>query len=100
MANDNSRKFKQKQLVFFIPFLIIPNSRCVDFVYNMSISTVNELACAWSTLSDSLNVKYVFSITERNLRYTKWKMAVERSLGWVTAKKSVAMTGMLAVMCY
>ena len=32
MANDNSRKFKQNQLVFFIPFLIIPNSRCVDFV--------------------------------------------------------------------
>ena len=32
MANDKSRKFKQNQLVFFIPFLIILNSRSVDFV--------------------------------------------------------------------
>nr|CAD7459446.1 unnamed protein product [Timema tahoe] len=29
---------------------------------------------------------------ERDSRYTKWKMAVERSLGWATTKKSVAMT--------
>ncbi|KAK4872952.1 hypothetical protein RN001_014981 [Aquatica leii] len=29
---------------------------------------------------------------ERDLRYTKWKMAVQRSLGWATTKKSVAMT--------
>ncbi|XP_037031870.1 glycerol kinase [Bradysia coprophila] len=30
--------------------------------------------------------------TERNLRYTKWKMAVQRSLGWAVTKKSEAMT--------
>lgn len=30
--------------------------------------------------------------TERNLRYTKWKMAVQRSLGWSVTKKSEAMT--------
>ncbi|KAF5281407.1 hypothetical protein FQA39_LY17803 [Lamprigera yunnana] len=29
---------------------------------------------------------------ERDLRYTKWKMAVQRSLGWATTKKSIAMT--------
>lgn len=29
---------------------------------------------------------------ERNVRYTKWKMAVERSLGWSVMKKSDAMT--------
>ncbi|XP_049802041.1 glycerol kinase-like isoform X1 [Schistocerca nitens] len=29
---------------------------------------------------------------ERDHRYNKWKMAVQRSLGWVTTKKSVAMT--------
>ncbi|BES88436.1 FGGY family of carbohydrate kinases, C-terminal domain [Nesidiocoris tenuis] len=29
---------------------------------------------------------------ERNLRYTKWKMAVQRSLGWATTKRSVPMT--------
>lgn len=30
--------------------------------------------------------------TERNLRYNKWKMAVQRSLGWAVTKKSEAMT--------
>uniref|UniRef100_A0A0K8T8D7 Probable glycerol kinase n=3 Tax=Lygus hesperus TaxID=30085 RepID=A0A0K8T8D7_LYGHE len=30
---------------------------------------------------------------ERNLRYTKWKMAVQRSLGWAATKRSVHMTG-------
>lgn len=29
---------------------------------------------------------------ERNVRYTKWKMAVQRSLGWSVSKKSEAMT--------
>ncbi|CAG4996247.1 unnamed protein product [Parnassius apollo] len=29
---------------------------------------------------------------DRNVRYTKWKMAVQRSLGWATTKKSIAMT--------
>jgi len=29
------------------------------------------------------------------MRYTKWKMAVQRSLGWVSAKKSAVMTGKL-----
>uniref|UniRef100_A0A182LY18 glycerol kinase n=1 Tax=Anopheles culicifacies TaxID=139723 RepID=A0A182LY18_9DIPT len=29
---------------------------------------------------------------ERNARYTKWKMAVQRSLGWAVSKKSEAMT--------
>lgn len=29
---------------------------------------------------------------ERNARYTKWKMAVQRSLGWAVTKKSEAMT--------
>ncbi|KAK7790598.1 hypothetical protein R5R35_012558 [Gryllus longicercus] len=32
------------------------------------------------------------TLEERDLRYTKWKMAVQRSLGWATTKKSVAMT--------
>ncbi|XP_054256931.1 glycerol kinase-like isoform X2 [Macrosteles quadrilineatus] len=32
------------------------------------------------------------STPERNLRYTKWKMAVQRSLGWAATKKSEAMT--------
>ncbi|CAH2061830.1 unnamed protein product, partial [Iphiclides podalirius] len=30
---------------------------------------------------------------DRDARYTKWKMAVQRSLGWATAKRSIAMTG-------
>ncbi|KMQ94260.1 glycerol kinase 3 [Lasius niger] len=30
---------------------------------------------------------------ERDARYKKWKMAVERSLGWATVKKSDQMTG-------
>ncbi|XP_069697721.1 glycerol kinase 3 isoform X2 [Periplaneta americana] len=29
---------------------------------------------------------------ERDARYSKWKMAVKRSLGWATTKKSLAMT--------
>lgn len=29
---------------------------------------------------------------ERDLRYSKWKMAVERSLGWSVSKKSEDMT--------
>ncbi|XP_026324497.1 glycerol kinase isoform X2 [Hyposmocoma kahamanoa] len=29
---------------------------------------------------------------DRDARYTKWKMAVQRSLGWATTKKSIAMT--------
>ncbi|XP_073965992.1 glycerol kinase 3-like [Choristoneura fumiferana] len=29
---------------------------------------------------------------DRDARYTKWKMAVQRSLGWATVKKSIAMT--------
>uniref|UniRef100_A0A1B6L7W5 Probable glycerol kinase n=1 Tax=Graphocephala atropunctata TaxID=36148 RepID=A0A1B6L7W5_9HEMI len=32
------------------------------------------------------------SAPDRNMRYKKWKMAVERSLGWASTKKSVAMT--------
>ncbi|XP_066992392.2 glycerol kinase 3 isoform X2 [Anabrus simplex] len=34
---------------------------------------------------------------DRDLRYTKWKMAVQRSLGWATTKKSRAMTDKLRV---
>lgn len=30
---------------------------------------------------------------ERDARYTKWKMAVERSLGWAAVKRSDQMTG-------
>lgn len=29
---------------------------------------------------------------ERNVRYKKWKMAVQRSLGWAISKKSAVMT--------
>ncbi|XP_073988346.1 glycerol kinase 3-like isoform X2 [Rhodnius prolixus] len=29
---------------------------------------------------------------ERNIRYTKWKMAVQRSLGWATHKRTVPIT--------
>lgn len=32
------------------------------------------------------------TIEERNGRYSKWKMAVERSLGWCVTKKSELMT--------
>lgn len=32
------------------------------------------------------------TIEERNARYSKWKMAVERSLGWCVEKKSNVMT--------
>lgn len=32
-------------------------------------------------------------VAERNGRYAKWKMAVQRSLGWVTSHPSDAMTG-------
>jgi hypothetical protein len=34
-----------------------------------------------------------FVFAERDARYSKWKMAVKRSLGWATTKKSLAMTG-------
>ena len=34
-----------------------------------------------------------FFFVERDARYKKWKMAVERSLGWVTGKMSDQMTG-------
>lgn len=33
-------------------------------------------------------------ITDRDARYTKWKMAVQRSLGWASTKKSITMTGL------
>lgn len=32
-------------------------------------------------------------LTERDARYKKWKMAVERSLGWEVVQKSEQMTG-------
>lgn len=32
------------------------------------------------------------TLEERNARYAKWKMAVERSLGWSVTKKSGVMT--------
>jgi hypothetical protein len=38
-----------------------------------------------------------FVFVERDARYSKWKMAVKRSLGWATTKKSLAMTGNNAV---
>lgn len=38
---------------------------------------------------------YVAYFSERDHRYTKWKMAVQRSLGWAIAKKTSVMTGML-----
>lgn len=31
---------------------------------------------------------------DRDARYTKWKMAVQRSLGWASTKKSITMTGL------
>lgn len=34
---------------------------------------------------------------DRDARYTKWKMAVQRSLGWATNKKSITMTGQAAM---
>lgn len=34
-----------------------------------------------------------FLFVGRDARYTKWKMAVERSLGWSAIKKSDQMTG-------
>ena len=45
-------------------------------------------------MSCECNVKLVFlSFLERDARYKKWKMAVERSLGWATIKMSDQMTG-------
>lgn len=35
----------------------------------------------------------ISSPSDRDARYTKWKMAVQRSLGWATTKKSITMTG-------
>uniref|UniRef100_A0A1B6DPI0 Probable glycerol kinase n=1 Tax=Clastoptera arizonana TaxID=38151 RepID=A0A1B6DPI0_9HEMI len=32
------------------------------------------------------------STEDRNLRYTKWKMAVQRSMGWASPQKSIVMT--------
>lgn len=34
-----------------------------------------------------------FSPPERDARFKKWKMAVERSLGWAVTRKSELMTG-------
>lgn len=34
-----------------------------------------------------------FLITERDGRYKKWKMAVQRSLGWAATKITAHMTG-------
>jgi glycerol kinase len=31
-------------------------------------------------------------VSERDARYTKWKMAVQRSLGWAVPKKTLTMT--------
>lgn len=39
-----------------------------------------------------ISIKSFKYISERDLRYNKWKMAVQRSLGWATTKKSIAMT--------
>lgn len=53
----------------------------------------------------SVNVQYVspcnfymllysfFLFVERDARYKKWKMAVQRSLGWAAGKMSHQMTG-------
>ncbi|KAL0859848.1 hypothetical protein ABMA27_010188 [Loxostege sticticalis] len=39
------------------------------------------------------------TLDDRDARYTKWKMAVQRSLGWATSKKSIAMTGQAKRKC-
>lgn len=36
---------------------------------------------------------HLITFSDRDARYVKWKMAVQRSLGWATTKKSIAMTG-------
>ncbi|PZC71989.1 hypothetical protein B5X24_HaOG212083 [Helicoverpa armigera] len=49
---------------------------------------------AWRT-HDAPNDTFLPTTTDddRDARYTKWKMAVQRSLGWATTKKSFTMTG-------
>ncbi|XP_047037989.1 glycerol kinase-like isoform X3 [Helicoverpa zea] len=49
---------------------------------------------AWRT-HDTPNDTFLPTTTDddRDARYTKWKMAVQRSLGWATTKKSFTMTG-------
>ncbi|XP_028168088.1 glycerol kinase isoform X3 [Ostrinia furnacalis] len=39
------------------------------------------------------------TLDDRDSRYTKWKMAVQRSLGWTTTRKSIAMTGQAKRKC-
>lgn len=51
-----------------------------------------------SNRHDGTDIEYIklnsdWSLADRDARYTKWKMAVQRSLGWATAKRSIAMTG-------
>ncbi|XP_047037990.1 glycerol kinase-like isoform X4 [Helicoverpa zea] len=48
---------------------------------------------AWRT-HDTPNDTFLPTTTDddRDARYTKWKMAVQRSLGWATTKKSFTMT--------
>lgn len=36
---------------------------------------------------------FVYLFLERDARYNKWKMAIQRSLGWASVKMSEQMTG-------
>lgn len=40
------------------------------------------------------------SYLDQEKRYTKWKMAVERSFGWSKVNKSSSMTGILSIIFY
>lgn len=54
----------------------------------------------WRTHA-TLNDTFLPTTTDddRDARYTKWKMAVQRSLGWATTKKSFTMTGQAKRKC-
>ncbi|CAH1391559.1 unnamed protein product [Nezara viridula] len=45
-----------------------------------------------NVIRNSTTFNPVTNNEERNLRYTKWKMAVERSLGWATQKRTIPIT--------
>lgn len=55
-------------------------------VTNVNFPFFLHILCSLEVFDSSL------LFPERDYRYTKWKMAVQRSLGWALPKKSIAMT--------
>ncbi|KAG7295233.1 hypothetical protein JYU34_022206 [Plutella xylostella] len=73
------------------PFCRLPRWHCVR---HYTVDAAGVWSCAdWQhRATHSHTFLPTTTDDDRDARYTKWKMAVQRSLGWATTKKSITMT--------